>query len=323
MFLSASGGGAFFLAIVSVLYPAQFNKARKEFMGCGCGKGIIGVSLGAALLGAGMALAGACPGMVLIQVGSGVGNSGITLLGGVVASLVYGLLQPYIAPHLSAGMCKPVQIEDIKMFSKVPYWALGVGLALMMAVPIFLFEYFFPWRSEIPMGFTPWTQAWPPILSGVIIGFQQVPAVLALGDTLGSTSAYMTLISQILTIAPESTKKAFPHLNGFRTGPGNWWQVIYIVTAIIASLIASTISGTYGVVKGVPAADAFFGGFVMLLGSRMASGCTSGHGLSGMALLAIHSIFAVPAMFAGGIMTAFAMNAADPSYVDALNSYSI
>jgi uncharacterized membrane protein YedE/YeeE len=42
----------------------------------------------------------------------------------------------------------------------------------------------------------------------------------------------------------------------------------------------------------------------MLLGARIADGCTSGHGLSGMAQLAVGSMIAVAAMFAGGIATA-------------------
>ena len=42
----------------------------------------------------------------------------------------------------------------------------------------------------------------------------------------------------------------------------------------------------------------------MLFGARLADGCTSGHGLSGTAQLAIGSIVAVAAMFAGGIATA-------------------
>ncbi len=48
-------------------------------------------------------------------------------------------------------------------------------------------------------------------------------------------------------------------------------------------------------------------------GGRMAGGCTSGHGLSGMALLSLQSLLGVPAMFAGGIVTAFAFNAAVPA----------
>jgi uncharacterized membrane protein YedE/YeeE len=42
----------------------------------------------------------------------------------------------------------------------------------------------------------------------------------------------------------------------------------------------------------------------MLFGARVADGCTSGHGLSGMAQLAVGSTVAVAAMFAGGIVAA-------------------
>jgi hypothetical protein len=49
---------------------------------------------------------------------------------------------------------------------------------------------------------------------------------------------------------------------------------------------------------------AFFGGFILLLGARLADGCTTGHGISGMAQLAVSSTIAVAAMFAGGILTA-------------------
>ena len=51
-------------------------------------------------------------------------------------------------------------------------------------------------------------------------------------------------------------------------------------------------------------AVAFIAGFLMLFGARMADGCTSGHGLSGMAQLSVGSTVAVAAMFAGGIATA-------------------
>jgi uncharacterized membrane protein YedE/YeeE len=42
----------------------------------------------------------------------------------------------------------------------------------------------------------------------------------------------------------------------------------------------------------------------MLFGARIADGCTSGHGLSGMAQPSVGSTVAVAAMFAGGILTA-------------------
>jgi uncharacterized protein len=60
----------------------------------------------------------------------------------------------------------------------------------------------------------------------------------------------------------------------------------------------------------VPPAAALIGGVLMVFGSRMAEGCTSGHGLSGMALLQLRSFVAVPAMFTGGITTGLIMDAA-------------
>ena len=45
-------------------------------------------------------------------------------------------------------------------------------------------------------------------------------------------------------------------------------------------------------------------GLLVGIGTRVGSGCTSGHGLSGMAQLSVGSTVAVAAMFAGGIATA-------------------
>jgi hypothetical protein len=52
---------------------------------------------------------------------------------------------------------------------------------------------------------------------------------------------------------------------------------------------------------------AFAGGFIMVLGARIADGCTTGHGISGMAQLAVGSTVAVAAMFVGAIATAMLM----------------
>eukprot|EP01094_Clydonella_sp_ATCC50884_P002597 TRINITY_DN11982_c0_g1_i1.p1 TRINITY_DN11982_c0_g1~~TRINITY_DN11982_c0_g1_i1.p1 ORF type:complete len:416 (+),score=112.65 TRINITY_DN11982_c0_g1_i1:138-1385(+) len=48
----------------------------------------------------------------------------------------------------------------------------------------------------------------------------------------------------------------------------------------------------------------FAGGFSLLFGARLADGCTSGHGLSGMAQLGLSSFFATAAMFGTGIVCA-------------------
>lgn len=93
----------------------------------------------------------------------------------------------------------------------------------MMAVITGIIEYYVPWTSDLPVFATPWKSAWPPILSGAIIGSLQIPAVMVLGDTLGSSSAYMTALAQAL-VSP-SLEKAACHINGYKNGADNWWQV--------------------------------------------------------------------------------------------------
>ncbi|RMD43729.1 hypothetical protein DV735_g1398, partial [Chaetothyriales sp. CBS 134920] len=49
---------------------------------------------------------------------------------------------------------------------------------------------------------------------------------------------------------------------------------------------------------------ALLGGVIMIFGARLAGGCTSGHGISGMSTMSISSFITVAAMFGGGILTA-------------------
>lgn len=46
------------------------------------------------------------------------------------------------------------------------------------------------------------------------------------------------------------------------------------------------------------------GGFLMYLGSRIAGGCTSGHGVSGASELWVESLIAVVFMFGSGMLLA-------------------
>ena len=52
-------------------------------------------------------------------------------------------------------------------------------------------------------------------------------------------------------------------------------------------------------------AAAFFGGALMMFGSRLAQGCTSGHGISGALQLALSSWIFVILLFAAGTVATF------------------
>jgi hypothetical protein len=146
--------------------------------------------------------------------------------------------------------------------------------------------------------------AWPPIAAGAVIGANQLPAVLFVGDTIGSASSYATVVSNLCHLVAPGWARTVPHLARARSGTGNWWQVVYVAFAVLGALVSSLASGSYGTAAGVSVPRSLAGGFLTLLGSRMAAGCTSGHGISGMGLLVLVSFVAIPAMFAGGILVA-------------------
>ena len=95
-------------------------------------------------------------------------------------------------------------------------------------------------------------------------------------------------------------------------------QIPYVLSAALAALFWATLSrqgyadngAVYPEIEGVSPWAAFIGAFIMLFSARAAGGCTSGHGISGFSLGIKISSAAVPAMFAGGIATAFALRAA-------------
>ena len=79
-----------------------------------------------------------------------------------------------------------------------------------------------------------------------------------------------------------------------------WWQLPYVSAAIAAAYYWQHAADDLGLAPGVDHASAFGGGFLMLLGSRVAGGCTGGHGISGGAILMVGSFVAIVAMFGAG-----------------------
>ena len=160
-------------------------------------------------------------------------------------------------------------------------------------------------------------QAWSPYVAGVVIGLLQIPAFLLIETALGASSSYVTIGGMFASwIDPSILKIDYVARHVAATGK-NWWQVALVIGIAIGAFVSMKLSGAKRAAispiwqralgSTSPAkryAVAFIGGFVLLLGARIADGCTSGHGLSGMAQLSVGSTVAVAAMFAGGIATA-------------------
>jgi uncharacterized membrane protein YedE/YeeE len=161
------------------------------------------------------------------------------------------------------------------------------------------------------------SKAWSPYLAGIVIGLLQVPAFLLIETALGTSSSYVTIGGLIASwVDPSIVRIDYVAKHLALTGK-NWWQVALVIGIAIGAFVSMKLSGARrqpispiwsralgSDSRGRRYAVAFAAGFIMLLGARIADGCTSGHGLSGSAQLAVGSLVAVAAMFAGGIATA-------------------
>lgn len=167
------------------------------------------------------------------------------------------------------------------------------------------------------MSFT--DKAWSPYVAGVLIGLLQVPAFLLIETALGTSSSYVTIAAHVASLFDSGVGK-LDYLAKHMWGAKNLWQLAMVLGIVLGAFLSMRLSGArrqaispvWSKALGVQSLNsrapmAFAGGFIMVLGARIADGCTTGHGISGIAQLAISSSVAVAAMFAGGIAVAMLM----------------
>lgn len=162
----------------------------------------------------------------------------------------------------------------------------------------------------------PTSKAWSPYVAGAIIGLLQIPTFLLMDTALGASSSYVTVAAHIAALFDSGVGNV-KYLASHMWGAKNWWQVAVVGGIAAGAFLSMRLSGarrqaispvwaraTGTATLAARAPIAFLAGFIMLFGARIAGGCTSGHGISGMAQLSAGSTLAVAAMFAGGILTA-------------------
>jgi len=163
-------------------------------------------------------------------------------------------------------------------------------------------------------------KAWSPYVAGIIIGLLQIPAFLLIDTALGASSSYVTVGALLASVVDPAVGRIDYMAQHMAATGKNWWQVALVMGIAIGAFLSMRLSGARRAAispvwhralgtasPGMRYAVAFVAGFVMLFGARVADGCTSGHGLSGVAQLAVGSTVAVAAMFAGGIATALVL----------------
>ena len=87
---------------------------------------------------------------------------------------------------------------------------------------------------------------------------------------------------------------------------GDWpWRAEAVLGLILAPVVARFLFATPSPTIAAGWAALVAGGLLVGVGTRLANGCTSGHGVCGLARLSPRSLAATPAFMAAGFATVF------------------
>ncbi len=101
--------------------------------------------IGGLMLGVGIALAGACPGTVLAQIGAGYRDAFFIVLGGLAGALTYG----YLDVPISAFFAEQGEKVGFDQLLGLPFWMTALGLAVVLVAVVWMLETWRPWRHEV------------------------------------------------------------------------------------------------------------------------------------------------------------------------------
>ena len=82
------------------------------------------------------------------------------------------------------------------------------------------------------------------------------------------------------------------------------WRLVYALGLVLGAALWLYVSGEPAAITHVSIWQLVLGGFIAGFGARLSGGCTSGHGICGMASLQLPSILAVIIFLGAGMVTA-------------------
>ncbi|KAF0231582.1 MAG: hypothetical protein FD175_490 [Beijerinckiaceae bacterium] len=103
--------------------------------------------VGGAILGVGIVIAGACPGTVLAQIGTGYKDAIFTFIGGLFGALAFTYMEPNILkPVLTSGAYGKLTLDQLL---GLPFPAVALSFAAILIGLLVWLEKVSPWREEI------------------------------------------------------------------------------------------------------------------------------------------------------------------------------
>ncbi|MCA0406893.1 MAG: YeeE/YedE family protein [Proteobacteria bacterium] len=103
--------------------------------------------VGGAILGVGIVIAGACPGTVLAQIGTGYKDAIFTFIGGLFGALLFTYLEPnLLKPVLTSGAYGKLTLDQVM---GLPFPAVALSFAAILIGFLVWLEKVSPWQGEI------------------------------------------------------------------------------------------------------------------------------------------------------------------------------
>jgi uncharacterized membrane protein YedE/YeeE len=162
---------------------------------------------------------------------------------------------------------------------------------------------------------------WNPYFAGALVGILAIASVYAttvlMGKTnyIGASTTFVraaAFLEQVIAADRVAANEYFT-LTKIRVD----WQFMLLIGIFLGALISSVTDKSFKIEKVPPiwqerfgssalkrAIGAFLGGIVAMIGARLADGCPSGHGLSGMMQLSASSFVALALFFGAGVVVA-------------------
>ncbi|EXJ56942.1 hypothetical protein A1O7_07286 [Cladophialophora yegresii CBS 114405] len=238
--------------------------------------------VGGLLQGVGMALTGACPGTVIVQLALGIKSAWYVATGCILGGIAFVKL----GQHLRRARSDPP--------SGPPKYTIQETLGISTTTTVLLWEILCLLMITAATYLAPIRDHWlNPIVGGLLIGIAQATSVLFTRKTLGVSSAWEDVGKKFWSVV-DGTSAPAPTNIVFATG-------VMAGSKIISQYIP-TLSEAGG--PTITPLAALAGGFSLIFGARLAGGCPSGHGISGMATMSLSSFITVASMFGGGIASA-------------------
>lgn len=89
---------------------------------------------------------------------------------------------------------------------------------------------------------------------------------------------------------------------------GEYWRVLFIIGLVISPLFASLFGFSLPTSIDVSWPAIIIGGLLVGIGTRVGSGCTSGHGICGIGRLSARSLVATIIFMSTAVITVFIVN---------------